>query len=57
MKATKVFSLFVALVLVFALGYMLGRNNAIHEAELRTVTEHGYEISFGDETHAYTFEN
>ena len=56
MKATKVFSLFIALVLVFALGYMLGRSQTIRQAELIDVTDHEYQLGFGDEIHAYTFE-
>ena len=54
MKSTKAFSLFVALVLVFALGYMLGRHQTICQAELISVDDHEYHIGFGDEIHAYT---
>lgn len=56
MKATKAFSIFVALVLVFALGYMLGRSQTIRQAELIDATDTEYHIGFGDEIHTYTFE-
>ena len=56
MKATKAFSLFVALVLVFALGYMLGKHQTIRQAELINATDHEYHISFDGEIHTYTFE-
>lgn len=56
MKATKAFSLFIALVIVLALGYMLGRHQAIHQAELIDVTDCEYHIGFGDEIHTYTFD-
>jgi uncharacterized membrane protein len=56
MKATKVFSIFVALVLVFVLGYMLGRHQAIRQAELIDANNYEYHIGFGNEIHTYTFE-
>lgn len=37
-------------------GYTIGRQQAIHSAELYDITEEGYDISFGDEVHNYTFE-
>jgi hypothetical protein len=56
MKATKAFSLFIALVLVFALGYMLGKHQTIRQAELIDVNNTEYHIGFGDQIHTYTFE-
>ncbi len=56
MKVTKAFSLFIALVLVFALGYMLGKTQTIRQAELIDVNDTEYHIGFGDEIHTYTFE-
>lgn len=38
-------------------GYTMGKYHAIHQAELHTITEHGYNINFGNEIHAYTFGN
>jgi hypothetical protein len=37
------------------IGFMLGRYNTIHNAEVHNITDNGYEITFGNETHNYTF--
>jgi hypothetical protein len=56
MKALKALSIALVVVLVFALGYMLGKHQTIRQVELIDVTDCEYHIGFGDEIHAYTFE-
>lgn len=56
MKALKAISLALVVVLALAIGYTMGRSQAIHQAELIDATDHEYYIGFGDEIHAYTKE-
>jgi hypothetical protein len=56
MKALKAISLALVVVIALALGYTVGRTQAIHQAELINANDHEYHIGFGDEIHAYTFE-
>ena len=46
----------ILIALATVVGYNIGRHNTITSAELYTITENGYEISFGDEVHSYIFE-
>ena len=46
----------VLLVLSFLLfGVIIGRHSAIISAELTSVTNTGYEITFGESTHIYEY--
>lgn len=46
-----------ALVLIaLMVGFYLGRNSTIKQAELLEVSDEGYFINFGDEVHEYIFE-
>jgi hypothetical protein len=56
MKALKALSLILIVAFTLALGYTMGRADTIHQAELISVDDHEYHISFGDEIHTYTFE-
>ena len=42
--------------LSIAVGYTIGRHNTIISAELYNITEDGYDISFDDEVHSYSFD-
>lgn len=53
-KAIILTSILVALATVG--GYTIGKHNTIKSAELHNITDNGYDISFGDEVHNYTFE-
>ena len=56
-KHSKKFLVVILLVSVSIFGgYTIGRQQAIRSAELYDITEEGYDISFGDEVHNYTFE-
>ena len=46
----------VLTLLIFAVGYTIGRYDAIYSAELLDVTAQEYYISFDEEVHAYVFE-
>ena len=47
----------IALTLVaLVIGFYIGRNSTIKQAELLEITNDTYYISFGDEVHEYTFE-
>lgn len=52
-------ALLVIALLAVALigGYLVGRNQTIHQAELIKCTSTEYHIGFGKEIHAYTFED
>ena len=56
MKALKPICLALALILVLALGYAMGRHQTIRQAELLDTTDTEYHICFGDEIHTYTFD-
>lgn len=56
MKAIKLICYILIAAFTLTLGYTMGRADAIHQAELISVDEHEYSISFGDEIHTYTFE-
>ena len=56
MKAITILSMAFVLVLTLMLGYIVGRSQTIHQAELLDVTDHEYHISFDGEIHTYTFE-
>lgn len=53
MKAIKAISLVLVIVITLAVGYAIGRANTIHQAELISVNDHEYHISFGGEIHVY----
>lgn len=53
-KSIIITSILVALALT--IGYTIGRHNTIHSAELHNITSEGYDISFGNEVHNYTFD-
>jgi hypothetical protein len=52
----KKLSIAFVVVLVLAIGYTMGRSQAIHQAELINTTDTEYHIGFGDEIHVYTKE-
>jgi hypothetical protein len=56
MRALKALSIVLVVVIALALGYTMGRTQAIHQAELIDAADHEYYIGFGDEIHAYTKE-
>ena len=56
MKALKALSIVLVVALTLTLGYIMGRHQAIRQAELIDTTNHEYHIGFGDEIHTYTFD-
>ena len=44
------------IILALVGGYTIGRINTIRQAELLEITDTEYYINFGNEIHAYTFE-
>lgn len=50
-----IFTSVVALITTVG-GYTIGKNHTIKSAELHNITSEGYDISYGDEVHNYTFE-
>ena len=56
MKAITMLSMVFVLALTLTLGYIIGRVETIHQAELISVDDHEYHIGFGDEIHIYTKE-
>jgi hypothetical protein len=52
----KALSIALVVVIALAIGYTMGRSQAIHQAELIDANDHEYHIGFGDEIHTYTFE-
>lgn len=56
MKALKAICFALALILVLALGYAIGKHQTIRQAELLDVTDTEYHIGFGDQIHTYTFD-
>lgn len=56
MKAITMLSMVFVLALTLTLGYIIGRADTIHQAELINATDHEYHISFDGEIHTYTFE-
>ncbi len=51
-KLVSVILIAVALIM----GYNIGRQQTIQQAELLNVTDSEYYLNFGDEVHIYTFE-
>ena len=49
-------TLIFAVILVLAVGFIVGRTYTIRQAELSETTNNGYFINFGNEVHEYTFE-
>ena len=47
----------VLVALVFIAGYSIGRQHTIKSAGLYDIAEDEYYLYFGDEVHAYTFED
>lgn len=56
MKAITILSMAFVLALTLTLGYIIGRAETIHQAELISVDDCEYHIGFGDQIHTYTFE-
>lgn len=46
----------ILIAVAIIVGYNIGRQQTIHQAELLTVTESEYYINFGNEVHNYIFE-
>lgn len=46
----------ILIAVALMVGYTIGRQQTIHQAELYEITEDGYYLNFGDEVHSYTFE-
>lgn len=44
----------VVIIVVFVAGFAAGKQTTIKSAELVTITDDGYEISYGNEIHNYT---
>lgn len=51
-KLVSVILIAVALIV----GYTIGRQQTIHQAELLNITDSEYYLNFGNEVHIYTFE-
>lgn len=50
---------FVSITLIavaLIVGYTIGRQHTIRQAEIYEITESEYYLNFGDEVHIYTFE-
>lgn len=56
MNARKVTCLILTVIIALIFGYIIGRTQTIHQAELMGINDYEYYISFGDEIHAYTKE-
>ena len=56
MKPIKMQDIAIVVICALIFGYIAGRTDTIRQAELISVDDCEYHISFGDEIHVYTFD-